>query len=642
MQTAFLKLSEEQLGLLSAVVKSPRLKQQLLAASVVLPVGTCLPLGRQFYRVLAFAGAGLIGSVYRVQACDGEQIYALKQIRASVAFLRQLLATEAEVAALLQAAGWSVAPVLATSETMLLKGWVSGPTLQALLMAQTQTQIQTVAVEKLLKLAADFYRQKGYLLDLSPKNLVWQESHFCLLDTGPKIQPSPFAQLLLKPDWQQYLAYFSPKLNQAESRPSVLSLNLPEPELRRVYEVFLEPLLTWLPVDAEPLPFFAQSLSGPQAEIPFRSKTNLAAGLEIATDYRLPLRAQNPLLLDLAMQRRQDNASLFLPEIWPAGSSPLALQDCLQNGLNRGLTQAFNQRLNRSPSETAEPVRISPRLQVMPYRHWSDLAQPEGGHRPTDIYCHDPLPMDLDFAERYLSQAQNMRHFRLSLSPWPERAFLELLVVSVGACERTYLLLPGFRAKPEAALPLVAALQAGGLEGRFLIAYLGGQNPQGQRLLGGGVLETQLLWYLLEYLTQFWLCPGLTLMAASYACISAVLLSGVHPLIERLVLDSPVKKPMDLLFYLGQCHGVSPQALQAELAKGGLPEQPFEQALRLPQGFPHLVLHPQQDKFTQICGRLDGENTAFYSGKHAASLRHDTWRNGIPQDCLDALLQFLA
>ncbi|MGE3724437.1 MAG: hypothetical protein AB7I41_02730 [Candidatus Sericytochromatia bacterium] len=202
--------------------------------------------------------------------------------------------------------------------------------------------------------------------------------------------------------------------------------------------------------------------------------------------------------------------------------------------------------------------------------------------------------------------------------------------------------MPGFRAKPEAALPLLAALQAGGLEGRFLIAYLGGHNPQGQRLLGGGVLETQLLWYLLEYLAQYWQCPGLTLMAASYACISAVLLSGVHPLIERLVLDSPVKRPMDLLFYLGQCHGVSPQTLQAELAKGGLPDQPFEQALRLPQGFPHLVLHPQQDKFTQICGRLDGENTAFYSGKHAASLRHDTWRKGIPPDCLALLQPFLA
>ena len=163
MQTAFLKLSHEQLGLLSAVVKSPRLKQQLLAASVVLPVGTCLPVGKELYRVLAFAGAGLIGTVYRVQASDGEQIYALKQIRASVEFLRQLLATEADVAHLLQAAGWSVAPVLAASETALLKKWVSGPTLQALLMAQTPTQIQTVAVERLLSQAADFYRQKGYL-----------------------------------------------------------------------------------------------------------------------------------------------------------------------------------------------------------------------------------------------------------------------------------------------------------------------------------------------------------------------------------------------------------------------------------------------------------------------------------------------
>lgn len=640
MQKAFLTLSSEQLGLLSAVVKSPRLKQQLLAASVVLPVGTCLPVAEQLYRVLAFAGAGLIGSVYRVQALDGEQIYALKQIRASVAFLRQLLATEAEVTRLLQQAGWAVATVVAQSETALLKSWVTGPTLQALLMTETATPVMTAAVEKMLAQAADFYHRKGYLLDLSPKNLLWQQTHFCLLDTGPKIQPSPYVELLDAPHWQQYLAYFSPKLKQAESRPSVLSMNLPEPSLQVLHQVFLEPLLTWLPVDAEPLPFFAQTLAGPQSDLLFRSESShtesshIGANLELETaaDYTRPLRGQNPLLRALAQQVTKQKTGLLLPEVWPAGSSPLALQDCLQNGLKQGLNAAWQ-------SDTAEPLQISARLQVLPYRHWSDLALPEGGHRPTDIYCHDPLPLDLHFAQTYLSQVP---HFRLSLSPWPERAFLELLVVSVGHAERTFLLLPGFRAKPEAALPLLAALQAGGLEGRFLIAYLGGHNPQGQRLLGGGVLETQLLWYLLEYLAQYWQCPGLTLMAASYACISAVLLSGVHPLIERLVLDSPVKRPMDLLFYLGQCHGVSPQTLQAELAVAGLPSVPFEQALRLPQGFPHLVLHPEQDKFTQICGRLDGENTAFYSGKHAASLRHDTWRKGIPLDCLDALLQFLA
>ncbi|MGE3724438.1 MAG: hypothetical protein AB7I41_02735 [Candidatus Sericytochromatia bacterium] len=430
MQKAFLTLSSEQLGLLSAVVKSPRLKQQLLAASVVLPVGTCLPVAEQLYRVLAFAGAGLIGSVYRVQALDGEQNYALKQIRASVAFLRQLLATEAEVTRLLQQAGWAVAAVVAQSETALLKSWEAGPTLQALLMTEAATPVMTAAVEKMLGQAADFYYSKGYLLDLSPKNLLWQQTHFCLLDTGPKIQPSPYAELLLKPDWQQYLAYFSPKLKQTESRPSVLSLNLPEPSLQVLHQVFLEPLLTWLPVDAEPLPFFAQTLEGPQADLLFRIESSPAGAsleLETAADYTRPLRGQNPLLRALAQQVTKQTSGLLLPEVWPAGSSPLALQDCLQNGLKQGLNAAWQ-------SDAAEPLQISARLQVLPYRHWSDLAQPEGGHRPTDIYCHDPLPLDLHFAETYLSQVP---HFRLSLSPWPERAFLELLVVSVGHAERT-------------------------------------------------------------------------------------------------------------------------------------------------------------------------------------------------------------
>lgn len=613
-------LSPQELAVLSALSRSDALKQQILARSPARQAGEYLPLGKDLHQILAPAGAGMTSWVYRVRSRADGAIRALKQLRFPIAYLKQLLALEAGVAELLaQESELAVAEVLAASETALLKRWVAGVTLQALL-AEGQVLVkQKAALVAALRVAARFFHEQGLLLDLSPKNLAWEGQRWCLLDAGPKIHRSDYEHLLREPTWEHWLDFFSARIQSAESRPSVLSRSVSVLKHGAGPEVFVNHLYIWLPLDPEPQPgyFFARiQAAASQSDMLLQSEPlRWHEGL-VPTWLK-----GNPWLEWLARSAKDAVVpSESPPALWRPSQSPLSGAELM--------------RFLRSPVGFFSP----PRLSVKPYRHWSDLEDPHLGHRPTDIYCQDPLPMDRHLLPSHLSS------LTLSLSPDPETLFLDVCLIpsQKQGSEQILLILPGFRAAPEAAWPLIARLEEQAPASLYLVARMGMRNAQGQALLGGGVAETCLLWYLLDYLQQAWKSQGLILMAASYATIPAILLAGLHPLIQGLILDSPVCRPMDLLFWLGESYAESPAHLRTQLTQAGLPACPFELRLNLPEGFPCQVFHPQTDRFTQICGRLEGPGpTCFYPGSHAASLRHDTVRKGIPTPLWQGLVNFL-
>lgn len=614
-------LSPEELAVLSALSRSDRLKQQVLKSSPPVPVGHYLPLGHSVYQIQALAGSGMTSWVYRVVAHTGGKPLALKQLRFPLAYLKQCLALEAAVATTLASASeLAVAEIIARSDTALLKRWVGGQTLQALLCTAQVLPAQQTALEAALQLAADFFHRYGLLLDLSPKNLAWDGQRWCLLDAGPKIHRSDYEALLQDPTWERWLAFFSERIHSPVSRPSVLERNGNEVLSAERSDAFLNHLYMWLPVDPEPPAqyFFARiQASARQGDILLRRQGH---DVVWASNLDPPWLADNPWLTWLARQRlASTDTPLSPPVFWSSSESPLHTAELL-NFLEK--PQGYFQ---------------APRLQVRPYRHWSDLEDPQQGYQPTDIYCQEPLPM-----ERH--HLPPLHAITYTLSPDPGTLILELVIVpsQKSASDQVLVLLPGFRAAPEAAFPLIACLEEKSPVGAYVVVRMGLRNQWGQALLGGGVVETCLLWYLLDYLQQAWKCQRLILMAASYATIPAILLAGIHPLIQGLILDSPICRPMELLFWLGQRANISPSQLCFQLSQVGLPARPFALALHLPAGFAYRIFHPHTDRFTQICGRLEGaEPTCFYPGPHAASLRHDTVYKGIPTPLLEGLTHFL-
>ncbi len=611
-----LQCSEEEMRALSALSRSPALKRRLLSAATPLKQGDLVPLAGQFYRVLAPAGAGMTAQVYAVESLADDQRFALKQLRAPLPFLCRLLSLEQQLAQLLEACEIVAAPVLAASDSSLLKPWYGQPTLQRLLLEAPLSPEQQTALETKLQQAAQFYQQSGWVLDLSPKNLCWCAPDWLLLDSGPKIHRSDWEALLKNPDRDSYHALIASKLHSTESRPSVLDRSLPEPALVLSGQIFLDFLYQWFPLDAQAEPdfFYAHAENPPQQRgILYRA----CPDFELATDHLPANRPRNRWLEARARALlRAPDTEPPAPELWAPAHTPLSFGELLRCGGNPALI------LPRS------------RLCVTPYRHWSDLQDPELKHAPTDIYCHEPLLFE---------SALHLGGEQFELSPCPEQAFLDVLAIPGSATsERVLLILPGFRATPEAALPLIEALERQHSASLYLVACMGLYNTFGQKLLGGGSGELCLLWHLLEFLRLRWHCRAVSVIAASYACLAPVLLAGVHPLIEALVLDSPVRWPMNLLFALGRCHGQTPEQLQHRLQTAGLPAQAFESRLDLPADFPLRILHPHQDRFTTLCGRLEAPDLVFYSGSHAACLRHDAVRKGIPgaaQDALNAFFQ---
>lgn len=646
-----LRLTPRQLRLLSAVQRSPALKQLLIASTRVYDPGTHLRCGSRQFEVEAAVGAGLIGCVYRVRELSSDRSWALKQARGSFAFFREALRLERLVADLVGQhpdAPLQSVPVLDLSEHHLFKAFCPQPTLQSIMHGSSLSPLQRDTLEAALRQAADYWQHQGLLLDLSPKNLCWNGQAWLLLDSGPKLHRSAFEDVLISATWADYLRHVDGKLHTAHSQPSVLSVKASLQSAIPSQLAFVRDWWAWFPEDPEPEPdFFFVDLDHklPEDELLLLAERHQDAYLITPTDH--PWSA-HPLLRRLAAGswQRQFPAELPLTGLEQADRLPLAehSEPLSWGQFVTGLTPTG---LGRALQTLTPPETLAwPTLSVRPYAHWRDLLTPGNAHQAVDIYCQEPLedpdalqalPAGLIETHLQLPGLSSRLHAEISvIGPDPA-----LQPLGRQTSQRAILLIPGFRASRKACYALIEALWHGGLDAQFLIAHLGVKNADDQLLVSGGRWESMMLWNTLEYALSCLDIRHVDVVAASHGALGAWLLACLHPAVGRLVLDSPVIRPMRLLAHIAAARGEDMTEIQARLRAQGLPWQPYEVFTRPPARLEILTLKAEQDAFAELCGSLPVGRTLVYQGRHAATLRHDSRRRGLPQSCIEALLDFL-
>ena len=639
-----LRLTSGQLALFSSVTRSDVLKREMIAATAALPEGTVVRLGGRTLRLGAALGTGLVGTVAEARCLDTGALFALKRARASFRVFQESFRLEvAATEALSRLRALRPARVVEHAPHALLKELLRGETLQRLLLRGALTDAQRASLVEALREAADVSRRLGFLVDLSPKNLCWQDG-WVLLDAGPKTHVTDYGALLEDPGWEPYVRYFERKgsLAPGGSAPSVLSRTRSESDVPQApAHAFVRDWWVWIPYDphVEKDRFFV-TLDETQREDEAIFRVDLERGPELtAAPGADPRLVESELLRACAREawRRQHPELPALtggarPLSLLARHEPISLAALATETEPRGLARV----LQKATAER-EPLQV-PDLHIRPYAHWTDLGRPESAHHATDILCHEPLSAPRPLLESLLATRP---HFAASV-PLSRRdgPFAELRCLPSGNCQRAILFVPGFRASFEAQAPLVEALLERGVEGLFVMTYLGVRTRSGQAQVTGGRWESVLLWDAVDYVTECLGAREAVIVSASHGTIAACLVAELHPRVTGLTLDSSILHPLDLVVRLAESRGESPESAVHALVEQHVPrpfqcQPPTRGDLRL------LTMHPRQDRILSTCGELSAGPVLRYEGGHAATMRHDSAERGVPDACLEALVGFL-
>ncbi|WP_437805819.1 hypothetical protein [Sorangium sp. So ce1078] len=640
------RLTSRQLGLVSAITRSPRLKRALVEATEALPPGAVVRLGGRYLEVGGVLGSGLVGVVYEARCLSTGARLAYKRPRAGVAFFREALRVEA-LAARRVAALRAIRPaaIVEADALGIAKELRAGPTLQEELLAGEVDPGRRAALVEALGEAGELFGREGILLDLSPKNLCW-DGGWVLLDTGPKLHRSDLVRVLEEPAWPTYVAHVRRKLAAGPSAPSAVTQPLPEgpaPQVAARRWAFVRDLWRWFPFDPAPdAASFLGIVDDDQAD-------DEAVFLIDAEDGRVePAPGADARLAGSALLRRcaeeapdrparprgeAARGEAAQPEPLPLAGAVLGLPS-----LSREVAPAFAGRALKIAIAPGEPL-AAPTLPVERYAHWRELAAADSGLRPTDLFVHEVLEGSRALAERVF-RARGARRIDVPL-PRADGPFAELTCMQVGESRRAIVLVPGFRAGPEAAAALVSALAERGVAGLYTIAYLGVRNPRGQALVTSGRWEAILLWSAIDHLCACHGADSAALLAASHGNFGAMIVAGLHPAVDCLALDSPLERPLDLPARFGAMRGTPASSIYAELAAHHLPSEPV--AFRIPDrpGLRVLTLRPREDSFARICGGLEAGEVVVYEGGHAATMRHDSADRGIPAVCVERIAALL-
>ncbi|WP_437720108.1 hypothetical protein [Sorangium sp. So ce861] len=635
------RLTSRQLGLVSAITRSPRLKRALVDATEALLPGTVVRVGGRFLEVGGALGSGLVGVVYEARCLATGARLAYKRPRAGVAFFREALRVEA-LAARRAASLRAIRPAAIVEADALgvAKELRAGPTLQEELLAGEVDPGRRAALVEALGEAGELFRREGILLDLSPKNLCW-DGGWVLLDTGPKLYRSELVRALEQPAWPTYVAHVRRKLAAGPSAPSAVTQPLPEgpaPEVAARRWAFVRDLWRWFPYDPAPdAASFLGIVDDDQAD-------DEAVFLIDAADGRVePAPGADARLAGSALIRRCAEEAPDRPAR-PSGEAaaprplPLAGPVLGLASLSREVAPAFAGRALKIAIAPGEPLAV-PTLPVERYAHWRELAAANSPLLPTDLFTHEVLEGSRALAERVF-RLRGARRIDVPL-PRGDGPFAELTCVQVGESRRAIVLVPGFRAGPDAAAALVSALAERGVAGLYAIAYLGARNPRGQALVTSGRWEAILLWSAIDHLCACHGAGSAALLSASHGNFGAMIVAGLHPAVECLALDSPLERPLDLPVRFAAMRGVPASAVYAKLASHHLPSEPA--SFRVPErpGLRVLTLRPREDSFARICGGLEGGEVVVYDGGHAATMRHDSADRGIPAVCVERIAALL-
>lgn len=656
------RVTRTQLALLSAITKSASLKRRLVEATEPFVVGTFVrvpepsvpeagrrqapiegpldpplePMRQRLHPVGRVLGSGLIGVVHVAEDERGRAI-ALKHARAHLAFFREALSVERSVASLIEDTGaLGCAKILGHQDHVLAKELVSGPTLAELLVRGVVDRTQATALEGVLDVVRYGLDEWGIALDVSPKNLAW-EDRWVLLDAGPKLRIGETARIARARSFEGYVEAHRAKLASGPSVPSAVSVFSSREDADDEVErhAFVRDLWRWFPLDDDvDASAFLVDVDGdaPSDEVVLvRDRSGSISTLGDVPE--LLLRAAELAWTSSASEpRERPSESRGRPQAKPQRKT----QRKTQRDSLVGLAPSATGRLYRDLHAPAEAARV-PSPPIRAYSHWRDVLAPEGVHAPVDLYCHELLGGDSDAREGAATGAVRVR-----LPTWP-RTFAELECRVVRGSSRGYVFVPGFRAGIDATTPLIDALVSRGHAGVFVSAYLGARNEGGDAIVTAGRWEVPLLVQVVDYALRCLDVRAITLFAASHGAAAAMDVAAFHPGIDELVVDSPLANPLELYFHVAAARGQSRVDASDVLRTYGLSPEPRSFHVPSRAGLRSLALRPTPDVLTDLCGFAGGSaRVVDYAGPHAATMRHDARRRGVPADCLDAIDAFLA
>jgi hypothetical protein len=633
-----LQLNALQLKVVSGIQKSAFFKQQLVARTVELPIGTTIRLGGEFYTIQQQLGAGLIGVVYHVVHCSSNESFALKRSRANFAFFREALRVECEVTKLLCELNGplGVVAIHYSSKNNVLKTLCSLPTLQELLFNDRITTEHQMELEKCLTFCAELFNGHSLLLDLSPKNIVWNGNQWLLVDAGPKIHQSDFSEVLEKCTWSSYRSYVESRVMSADSQPSVLnhSEDAPTNPSATKHWVFVKEWWDWFPVEDVKDDFFYTEHQASNEEDEFIYYWSF----ETQTIQVLQTEGDHPLIRLLAQAAWKNIFHTNAPEsltlranewLFSNQTEPINWSQFITEINSFGLGQRIKELF---PEREHLPI---PTLNVREYKHWHDIFTRPQDHHVTDIFCHNPLPVP-----KVLNRP-DLPSKRLELPTKRPHLFAEMEFFGTKNQHKAVLILPGFRATNAAAYTLIQSLHERGVNDPFIVVEIGALNNADQKLVTAGRWELIVLWEIIEYCLHALEIDTLEIIAASHGAIGAWFMACMHPSIKKVVLDSPLLQPMNLVGEIALKRSEPIEPIVQHLLTEGMPAHSYAVFQHPPKDLQVLTLRPEKDLFGELCGELSVGNCIHYKGGHAATLRHDSGLKGIPNICIDAISDFL-
>lgn len=632
------RAGSRQLRLLASIQKSTFLKKQLIQATNLFTPGMHIRMNGLFYEVERILGSGLIGTVYQVKDVLTEKVYALKHTRARFSFYRESLRIEQEVERAINTSGLQLTavPVLALDDYFMLKELCLQPTLQEMMFEQKVEVKHQLAIEQALVDCRKLLDTFGVLIDLSPKNIVWDHDRWKLIDAGPKLHQSPFERVLEIGTWESYVEYMGDRVHSVSSEPSVLGV-----EEVKSYEitnelVFMADWMQWFPLEELTHPGFfyvetdssirenefiltarrcAQGYSIVEKDSFIHPFTRLIAIEQWKTQFQ-----ETPLPEGLSFDW---NELPIHPESEPINWNQFSTE-ISSFGLGKQLKSVY-------PSSTHLPT---PTLKTKVYKHWKALFNDIEQHEVVDIFCHEPL-------DCHYVQAMQLPQQKIDI---PLRhSFTFAHVDLFGNCQgkKAVLILPGFRATNESAYALVNELNRRHVHEQYIVAQIGVKNLDGEALVTAGRWELVVLWEIIEYCIH---CLGISeidVIAASHGAIAAWSAACLHPAINKVVLDSPLLQPLKLLSEIAKLRGESNEKFMEALRENGMPYLNYTMFSSPHPELKVLSMRPEKDLFMDLCGNLQVGEHATYLGGHASTLRHDSSEKGIPSQCLDSMVLFL-
>jgi hypothetical protein len=450
------------------------------------------------------------------------------------------------------------------------------------------------------------------------------------------LHESPLETVLEMGTWESYVEYMADRVHSVASEPSVLGI-----EEEKTYQipnelVFIADWMQWFPLEELTNPgfFYVETDEGIQEnEFILTAKRVDQAFSLLEKDSFI-----HPFTRLIAIEQwKTQFQDIPLPQGLSFDWNELPIHpDSEPINWNQFITEISSFGLGKQLKnvyQSSSPLP-TPTLKTKVYKHWKSLFHDMEQHEVVDIFCHEPL-------ECHYVQAMQLPQQKINIPLQHDFTFAHVELFGNCRGKKAVLILPGFRATNESAYALVNELNRRQVHEQYIVAQIGVKNPEGGALVTAGRWELVVLWEIIEYCTH---CLGISeidVIAASHGAIAAWSTACLHPLVNKVVLDSPLLQPLKLLSEIAKLRGESNEKFMEALRENGMPYLNYTMFSSPHPQLKVLSMRPEKDLFMDLCGNLQVGEHATYLGGHASTLRHDSSEKGIPSQCLDSMVRFL-